>query len=441
MPGGTFDPLVGKVRPGTYINFKSNKSETVSIGERGIVLIPLLGADWGPHKEFVNITPDSPDANYSELGHSVYDTDDINMLLIREALKRASKVIVYRTTDGAKATASIAPLTVTAKYSGERGNDLKFVIATNPVTGKDFTLYLGTEKLLEYTGVTNVADLSENSWVVFTGTGALADTAGKNLAGGTNGTQINGDVTDFLDDSEIVVWNDLAFPVTDATLHTALKTKIKYFRESVGKYVKAVAPDFEADYEGIINVTNSVKLSDGTELTNAQTTAYVAAIDAAAPNNKSNTYEKYDGAVDIIGKKNHEQAVAAIQDGEFFFSMNEDSVVVEYDINSLITIVPPKDSTYQKNRVMRVFDTFAESLMKNFPPNKYDNDPDGWDLMEGVGKILLQQFEDNHAVKNVDYDNDILVNRTASTGDKTYFKVGLEAVDSAEKLFFNIATR
>jgi hypothetical protein len=61
--------------------------------------------------------------------------------------------------------------------------------------------------------------------------------------------------------------------------------------------------------------------------------------------------------------------------------------------------------------------------------------------MEGVGKILLQDFEDNHAIKNVDLDNDFLVDRVKSTGDKTFFKVGLEAVDSAEKLYFDIKTR
>lgn len=440
MAGGTFDPLVGKVRPGTFINFRSTKQESKPLSERGIVLIPLLNADWGPHKEFITITQDAPDANFAKLGHSVYDIND-NMLLIREALKRARMVIVYRPTDGVKATATAAPLTVTAKYSGERGNDLRFVIATNPVSGKDFVLYLGTEKLFEVNGVTNVEDLPANDWVTFSGTGALATTAGTNLAGGSNGVQVNGDITDFLDDSEIVKWNSLAFPITDATLQAALKTKIKYFRESVGKYVKAVAPDFPADYEGIINVTNSVKLADGTELTKAQATAYVAALDAAAPNNKSNTYEKYDGAIDVVGKKNDEQSKASIKNGEFFFSIFEDTVVVEYDINSLVTIIPPKGSDYKKNRVLRVFDTFAEALLNKFPPNKYDNSPDGWDLMEGDGKILLQEFADNRAIKNVDMDNDFLVDRVKSTGDQTFFRVGLEAVDSSDKLYFDIKTR
>ena len=54
---------------------------------------------------------------------------------------------------------------------------------------------------------------------------------------------------------------------------------------------------------------------------------------------------------------------------------------------------------------------------------------------------ILKQFADAGAIKNVDYDNDFLVDREKSVGDETYFNVGLEAVDSAEKLYFTVATR
>ena len=85
-------------------------------------------------------------------------------------------------------------------------------------------------------------------------------------------------------------------------------------------------------------------------------------------------------------------------------------------------------------------DTFQESVQLNFPPNKYANSPVGWDIMEGVGKSILKQFEDVGAITNVDYDADFLVDREASYGDKTYFDVNLQPVDSAEKLFFTVHT-
>lgn len=451
MAGGTFDNLAGKVRPGTYINFESTRHDLIGISQRGIVLIPLIAHDYGPAKEFITLTGDAPDAAMAKLGYSVYD-DNPSMLLIREAFKNSSTVIVYIPNQGSAATGTAGALTATARYGGARGNSLRFIVTANPVKGFDVTVFLDTAIVSQYEGLTTIDELvaQNDAWIKFSGTGALAVNAGITLSGGTTAEMAAGDITAFLDAAESVRWNTLAFPL-DATgedsdpapaLYEAVKSKIKYLREEVGKYRKAVVPNFKADYEGIINVTNSVELNGGVKLTPAQATAWVAGADAGASNTKSNTYAKYTGAVDIIGQKNNLEAIAAINNGEFFFSFSEEGdVVVEYDINSLTSFEAPKDKTYRKNRVLRVFDTFAESLMLNFPPNKYDNSPIGWDVMEGVGRAILKQFEDAGALKNVDYDNDFSVDRGRSSGDETYFNVGLEAVDSAEKLFFTIKTR
>lgn len=87
-----------------------------------------------------------------------------------------------------------------------------------------------------------------------------------------------------------------------------------------------------------------------------------------------------------------------------------------------------------------MFDTFAESIQLNFPPNKFNNNATGWDIMEGLGCAILKQFEDAGAITNVE-QSDFLVDRELSQGDETFFNVGLQAVDSAEKLYFTIATR
>lgn len=50
MAGGKYDKLAGKTRPGTYINFESDRNDTVGNSERGIVLLPLIGYDFGPAK-------------------------------------------------------------------------------------------------------------------------------------------------------------------------------------------------------------------------------------------------------------------------------------------------------------------------------------------------------------------------------------------------------
>ena len=369
------------------------------------------------------------------------------MLLVREALKNASEVYIYiAAAAGTKATGTGGGVKGTAHYGGSRGNKLAYAIAANPVSGFDITVTLDGATVNLYEGVATIADLvaKNDAYITFeaaSDSSTLAAVAGVTLSNGADGASANNDVTAFLDAIEGVKFNALCFPSTETTLCAAAKSKIKYLRENVGKGVIGVLANTAADYEGIINVTNGVVVDDHT-LTAAQATAWVAGATAGATYVQSNTYKQYDGATAINGVKTHEAAVAAIQNGEFFFSYSEEGkIVAEYDINSLVTFTDKKDDTYRKNRVIRVFDTFTESVQLNFPPNKYPNSPDGWDIMEGVGRSILKQFADAGAIKNVDYDNDFLVDREKSVGDETYFNVGLEAVDSAEKLYFTVATR
>lgn len=445
MAGGKFDKIAGKVRPGTYINFESTKTNTLGASDRGIVVMPLIGHKYGPEKEFITLTAAAPDVAREKLGYSVYD-DNASMLLIREAFKNANTVIVYIPKAGTKATGTGGGLTGTAKYGGTRGNDLSFSVVANTGGGFDITVMLGGEIMNVYEGKANIAAVEAISdpyidFAASTEEAVLAAVAGVALSGGTDGTAANTDVTAFLDAIEGIKFNALCFPSTDSALKTAAKSKIKYLRENIGKTVIGVLADCAADYEGIINVTNSVVV-DGVSLTNAQATAWVAGACAGATYTQSNTYKAYEGATAVNGVKTHEQAVAAINNGEFFFSCSDNGdIVVEYDINSLVTIPADKDATYRKNRVVRVFDTFAENIQINFPPNRYPNTPDGWEIMEGVGRSILKTFEDAGAIKNVAYDADFSVDREASTGDQTFFNVGLEAIDSAEKLYFTVATR
>ena len=291
--------------------------------------------------------------------------------------------------------------------------------------------------------------LRTTGWLCSVAPASSQQQAGTNLTGGTDVSSTNLDVTSFLDKIEAVKFNTLCFPVGKGegdTLHTAAKAKIKYMRENMGKGVQVVMPDATTpDYEGVINVTNAVVV-DGKSLTNAQACAWVAGVTAAASCTKSNTYTVYEGATDIVGAKSNEEAIAAINAGELFFSFSEEGkVVVEYDINSLTTFNKPKDKTYRKNRVIRVFDAFAEAVQLNFPPNKYDNGPTGWEVMKRASAddhpIPRTFWRTWGAIKNVDYDNDFLIDASLSSGDETYFNVGLEAVDAAEKLYFTIKTR
>ncbi len=464
MAGGRFDKLIGKERPGTYTNFESGRdTNTINTGTRGIVIIPLPKATYGPAKKFIKLTTDNPDAGVATFGYSIYDNDpNRQMLLIREAFKRATTVYVYILTEGKKAQAEITmttqevdeqagavtnTLTAMARYGGSRGNALTVTVDANPLGGYDVIIHLAGSKVTQYEGLETVEELIalENPYIAFTGKGSLGETAGQNLAGGSDEAAANMDITAFIDAWENVKFNTVAFPFDGeeaANVKQAALTKVRYMRDSMGRGVQAVIPNAgNMDYEGVINVTNSVSL-DGDVLSCAEVCAWVAGATAGATNKESLTYNQYVGATEVAGLKSNEEAIAAIKAGEFFFSVNDDNkIVVEYDINSLIIFADKKDKSYRKNRVIRVYDTFQEAIQLNFPPNKYDNSPDGWAIMEGIGKTILKQFFDAGAITDVSYDEDFLVDREASIDDETYFNIALKAVDSSEKLYFTIKTR
>lgn len=449
MAGGTFDRSVGKVRPGTYVNFIDNDKSPVTGSERGTVLIPLANTDYGPAGAVIILSAGGIDAAKDLLGHSVYDENVPNMLLIREAFKGANLVVAYICTDGtAKASGTGGNVVGTAKYKGTRGNALKFAILANAVSGFDFEIYLDGTRVELFEKITNLSGIT-SKWIDFameSGKSEIAAVAGVSLTGGTSGTTQNGDVTAFLDASEGIAFNTMCFPFTEAALQTACKTKVKYLKERVGRTVQAVIPSFAGDYEGVINVTNSYANGDE-ELTTAQACAFVAGITAGASNVESNTHRIVEGATRVIGTKTNEEAEAAIKAGQFFFSLDEaGNVCVESDINSLVTLTSKKGKHYQKNRVIRVLDTFQDTIQANFPPNRFDNDEDGWDIMEGIGKAILKSFGPRSeggigAIRNIDEETDFLVDRTLSEGDSTYFNVGIQPVDSAEKLYFTVNTR
>lgn len=450
MAGGTFTLSGKKVRPGTYINVKSGKASSAAVNQGGAVVLPLIGAKYGPGKAFIQIDASAPDANFSKLGMSVYD-DDPMMLLIREALKGCGTVYAIIPTEGKKAKATIGEaLTCTARYGGTLGNKLKVAVVANAELGTGYfnvVVYLNDSIVENHSGVKKVGDLADVSeYIDFSGTAstALVANAGTALTGGTDGTMNNSDFADMLDASETLDFNVLAFPYSATTysaLVTAIRSKVRYFNEDAGKNVFGVLSGVAADYERILNVTNGVILSDGTQISAEQAVAFIAGATAGASYTESNTYRRYPDAASVLNPKTHEQAETAIRNGEIFFSYDDSyNVVIEYDINSLVTLADGKDESYKKMRVQRTIDAYKSLIRASFPPNRFDNDPDGWDVMEGIGRGIHAALQEEGAIHDYDPANDFLVDRSRSEGDQTYFNVGLRPTDSAEKLYFSVTT-
>jgi hypothetical protein len=448
MAGGNFDINSPKVRPGDYINYKAKQKYSISTSTRGTCVIPLIGYDWAEDKSWIEISADAPDAQIVKLGRSIYD-DNKFMRMIRLAMENAVTAKVYVISGGTKAKVENESVTITALYAGELGNQITVTSVENVDGGFDVKIYLAGELVETIEGAKSIDELTAagSNYVTFSGTGELSAFAGAVLTGGAPAETTNSAVTDFYDRIEKVSFDTALIPVSDEALVQAAVSKVKFLRTKVGKTVQFVIPKCEGDHEGVIGIWNSF-VFDEKDMSLDEAAAWFTGATAGASNTQSNTYKVVSGATAVVGELTNEEAEKAILSGHTFFSTSDDTgeVIVEYDINSLVNTGTEKDNSYKKNRVIRVLDSFANDLKSTFPPNKFDNDPDGWKIMEGLGKDLLKQYgpkSDNGvgAIKNIDYDNDFLVDTSRSSGDSTYFNVAIQPVDSAEKLYFSISTQ
>lgn len=446
MAGGTFKASQPKVRPGTYVNIKNGRQPSASASVRGTTIIPLIGYDWGPRGEWIIISASSPDRHMAKLGRSVYDATNSLMIMLRLMLLNATTVYAYIPDGGTAATKNITvgenTLKADAKYKGTLGNSIKIVSVANPIGGFDISVVLNGSEVELFEGIKTLDELQGVSeYVNFSGIGDMAAFASATLEGGTDETPGNAGVTDFLDKSEKVRFNCMCFPTEEEDLHTALLTKIKYIRESIGWKCQAVVPNFDADYEGIINLVNSFVYGEK-KLNTAEACAWMAGATAGADYVTGLTYAIVPNASSVVGEMNNEESIEAIESGKTFFSVDDDGkVILEYDINSRVTIDSETPPDVHKNRVLRVYDTFANEILITFRPGKFDNNQDGWAVVEGLGRSILQRYLDDGAIKNVNLDEDFLVDTEKSIGDSMYLNAGLQAVDSADKFYFNVITR
>lgn len=432
MAGGTFKTH-NKVRPGAYINVVGTEKSNVPVSNIGILVLPLK-LDFGAQVNVVNYQSD-----FKKLyGHEIYDEE---LLPICDGLKGAQSIIVYRLNSlGQKATITNSGNTVTAKYPGTLGNSLKIVIIEGTSDEYVIETYLGTT-LVDSQEVANVSEIQNNEYVDFSIT-TLAANAGLILAGGTDSEVTNSDYTNFLNYIETQKYNTIAFNITDAetsTLVPLIKNFIERQREDLGIKVQAVVPasSIRLDYEGMIQVINGVKLTDGTIIDKTKITAYVGGLTAGGDVATSNTYTKYEGASEPYPRKTHDEIVEAIKNGNIVF--NEDCKI-ETDINSLVTFENGKISAMAKNRTIRVLDSICNDIKDVFNNKfigKISNNDDGRNLLKADILSYMQNLENVGAIEDFNSNTDVTVD-LGEDKDTIIASVAVKTTDSMEKLYMTI---
>ncbi|MFP7370435.1 phage tail sheath family protein [Bacillus safensis] len=448
MNGGTFTPGTEKKRPGIYFNFKTTAQQRITLGDRGTVALPIT-MSWGEPKTFISIS------GMEDLNKKVgLNIDDKSLLLFREAKKKAQTVLLYRLNEGEPAKAQISEnFNVLANYGGQKGNEVTIQVTENVLDSskRDVVTYVGTD-IVDKQVVTDVKELKQNKYVSFSGEGEVTITAGVTLSGGKNGVPSVADYTAFLEAAETEYFDVIALPNnTSEQLKATFVAFVKRLRDDQGRKVQGVLPNYEADHEGIINVTSGVLLEDGTEITPAKATAWVAGAAAGANFNQSLTFVEYEGAVDTLERLDNDQVEYRLSQGEFLFTFDarDRTVSVEKDINSLTTYTTEKNKTFAKNKIIRVLDAINNDLtreLKNLIKLRKANgndipaSDDGLQLVKTLITQYLTQLQDGSGITGFDSETDITI---ALNEDRDGFLIDLavQPVDAAEKFYFNVEVK
>ncbi|QGX66454.1 phage tail sheath protein [Bacillus sp. ms-22] len=448
MNGGTFTPGTEKKRPGIYFNFKTTAQQRITLGDRGTVALPIT-MSWGEPKTFISIS------GIEDLNKKVgLNIDDKSLLLFREAKKKAQTVLLYRLNEGEPAKAQISEnFNVLANYGGQKGNEVTIQVTENVLDSskRDVVTYVGTD-IVDKQVVTDVKELKQNKYVSFSGEGEVTITAGVTLSGGKNGVPSVADYTAFLEEAETEYFDVISLPNnTSEQLKATFVAFVKRLRDDQGRKVQGVLPNYEANHEGIINVTSGVLLEDGTEITPAKATAWVAGAAAGANFNQSLTFVEYEGAVDTLERLDNDQVEYRLSQGEFLFTFDarDRTVSVEKDINSLTTYTTEKNKTFAKNKIIRVLDAINNDLTRELKDliklrkangNDIPASDDGLQLVKTLITQYLTQLQDGSGITGFDSETDITISLNEDR-DGFLIDLAVQPVDAAEKFYFNVEVK
>lgn len=431
MAGGVFLGQ-NKVRAGVYLNFVTTRSGAAAVGERGCAAV-ALPLKFGPEG-----------LSKVEAGTDVralfgYNANAPELLLLREAAKKAQTVLVYRLAGGEKASGTGGGLTITAKWGGSRGNDI--TVSVKP-EGDLFRVetYLDGEKAESWL-VSDIAALTGSDLVEFSGEGPLSEQAGIALSGGTD-EEVNAESWNgYFKALETADLETLAVPTTDTEVKQAAVAFVKRMRETEGKMIQAVVENYpQADSEGVISVKNGVLLEDGTEITAADATAFVAGMTAGAQLNESNTYAVYTGAASVTERYLNSEIEDALQNGEWLFVPGKGGVIVEQDINSFTSFTAEKGAAFSKNRLVRVMDAVANDIRSLFEGSylgQTGNSADGRSLFKAELCGYFTELEALGAIDGFDSREDIEV-LPGEAADAVVVNLRICPVDSMEKLYLTV---
>lgn len=430
LGGGTF-VTQNKVLPGTYINFVSTATASANLSERGYASMPLT-LDWGPENQVFTVT-NSDFLKYSKL-YFGYDYTHSNLKALRDLFLNIHTLYAYRLNGGDKAFNTFA----TAKYSGERGNDLLLVISTNidDSTVFDVDTYLDNV-IVETQSVTSASDLVDNDYVVFDKSSTLELTAGMPLTGGSTGEVLASAHQSYLDKIESYSYNVMGVSVLDNSIKSLYVAFTKRMRDDVGAKFQLVIHDYSnADHEGIVNVKNSV--TDDNSIA-SDLVYWVTGALAGCAVNKSCLNKAYDGEFSVNCDFTQAQLTSAISAGEFTFHTVCDDCRVLSDINSLVTTSDDKGDDFKQNQVIRVIDQIANDIASLFNTKYLGIIPNDHSGRVSLWADIVQHHEALQTIRAIeDFSSDDITVQQGESKSSVVFTDKVQVTNTMAQLYMTV---
>lgn len=234
---------------------------------------------------------------------------------------------------------------------------------------------------------------------------------------------------------------------------------IKTQRDTVGKKVKAVVANKNADHEGIINFTTTgIKTNDKT-FTTKEYCSRIAGLIAGTPLEISCTFAVLPEVIDI-DRLTQDEVSEAINKGEFVIFHDGEKVKVGRGVNSLVTTTVKKGESFKKIKIVDIADLIYTDIRKTAHDSfigKYPNNYDNKCILIAAIKGYYESLGENLLEANHTLDIDIEKNRiylnsrgidtdtmteyelkSANTGEKAYFTSKIKILDAIEDIEMDI---
>ncbi|MCD8089340.1 MAG: phage tail sheath family protein [Clostridiales bacterium] len=417
--GGTF-VTENKVLPGAYINFVSKARALGTVGERGTAAF-CYSTGWGDGG-LISISAEDFQTNcLSVLG---YEYTDDKMLPLREIFTGASRLLLYNGMEGTAAEATSGGLTVTAVKSGTRGNSITVTINVDVDDENLYVIKTYVDGILaDSQTAAGTDDFKTNDFVSLSGT--LSASSGITLSGGEDETFTGNTYSQFLSLIETESFTTVLYDGDDSTTKGLFSSFTKRLRDDEGYKVTCVLYSYNADHEGVINVTTAPEL-----------VYFTAGQTAGAEINESLTNMAYSGEYELSVGYTKSALKAAISNGEFIYYNDLGTLRVLKDINSLVSVTSDKNSDFQNNQVIRVLDAIGNDVAKTFNDyylGKVQNDTLGRDIFRSEVIEYCNKLQSMRAIDNFDSD-DVTVSKGDEKGD-VVVNFYVEPVSAMEKLY------